>query len=82
MKFVPVPFVQVPPLLVLYCQVAPVSSPVMLIVPLLVMLSVVDAPLSAARARFGAVTEVSMVMVVLFCPGGLVVFPAGSVCLI
>ena len=53
-KLVPVPVVQLVPPLVLYCQVAPVSRPETLTVPLLVMLSLV-LPLLVARASVGLV---------------------------
>ena len=71
MKFVPVPANQVEPLLMLYSQVAPVSSPVMLTVLLLVV------PLATSNP--GAATVVSMVIVALFWL--VVVLPAVSVCL-
>src|SRR3989338_8053494 len=53
-KRLPLPAVQVAPLSVLYCQVAPVSRPLTLTAPLLVILSVLPAPVSAASARVGA----------------------------
>ena len=45
---------QVLPPLVLYCQVAPASIPVTLMVPTLVMPSVALVPSSLARAKVGA----------------------------
>ncbi len=50
----PVPVSQVVPPLMLYCQVAPGSSPLTLTVPLLVMPSVADTPVSTASAAVGA----------------------------
>ena len=45
---------QLAPPLVLYCQVAPASMPVTLMVPTLVMPSLALMPLSIARAKLGA----------------------------
>ena len=59
-KLLPVPVVQLVPPLVLYCQLAPVSRPVTLTVPLLVMPSP-KAPLSTARLRVGAAAVPSSV---------------------
>jgi len=81
-KLVAVPCVQLAPLLVLYSQVAPVSMSVILIVPLLVMLSVANVPVSVCSARLGAVGAVaSMVIGLVFWLGVVVVLPARSVCL-
>jgi len=78
-----VPFVQLLPLSVLYCQVALVSSPVTMTVPLLVMLSVLNLPVSENRVKLGAAGGVvSTVIVLVFWLGVVVVLPARSVCLI
>ena len=53
-KLLPLPVTQVPPPLVLYCQLAPLSRPVTLTVPTLVMASVADKPVSVARSKVGA----------------------------
>ena len=52
-KLLPLPVVQLVPPLVLYCHVAPASSPATLTVPTLVMLSAAT-PLSLARVMVGA----------------------------
>ena len=51
MNVVPVPVLQERPVLVEYCQVAPVSKPLMERLALLVTRSVLELPVSAARAR-------------------------------
>ena len=48
------PSLQFAPLSVLYCQVAPASKPEISILLMLVMPSVLLAPLSVVRARVGA----------------------------
>ncbi len=50
----PVPAIHVVPPLVLYCQAAPGSSPLKLTVPLLVIPSLADAPVSLTSATTGA----------------------------
>jgi len=74
-----VPFVQLLPPSVMYCQVAPVSSPMMLTVPFVVMLSVADVPVSWARARLGAAGGVWSTLMARLV--SLPVLPARSVCL-
>ena len=59
-KLLPAPVVQLVPPLVLYCQVAPASSPVTFTVPLLVIPSPTT-PLSTARLAVGAAAAVSRV---------------------
>ena len=71
---------QLVPPLVLYCQVAPVSMPVTLTVPMLVMPSLAMVPLSVARAKVGAAGAVpSTVMAVALLDGVTVVLLAASV---
>ena len=66
---VPTPGVQLAPASVLYCQVAPLSRPVTLRRPLLVILSAVLVPLSVARLRLGAEGRVlSSFKLLLVCP--------------
>ena len=80
-KVVPVPFVQFAPLLVLYCQVAPVSMLLTLTVTMLVMLSVADAPESVCSVNLGArgavVSSVMAAVLLVAVPR----LPARSVCL-
>ena len=60
-KLLPLPATQLVPPLLLYCHVAPASKPLTLTVPLLVMRSVAELPLSLARATLGAATAESSV---------------------
>jgi len=81
-KLVFVPVVQVPPLLVLYSQVALPSMPMMSSMLLLVTPSVADAPESVCSASPGAAGGVvSTVMAALFWLGMVPRLPARSVCL-
>jgi len=76
---VPVPLDHVVPPLVLYCQVAPVSKPVTVTVPALLMPSVLLAPVSLLRTTLGALGEaLSMVKAAALLLAALVL-PALSV---
>ena len=66
------PLIQLVPLLMEYCQLAPASRPATLIVPLLVFLSVALTPLSLAKTRLEATAVVSTVMVAPSWPLALV----------
>ena len=71
---------QLLPPLVLYCQVAPASMPVTLMVPTLVMPSLLELPSSVARAKVGAAGAVlSIVMAVALLDGVAVTLFAASV---
>ena len=72
---------QVLPPLVLYCQVAPASTPETLTVPTLLMPSLALAPVSVARANVGAAVMVSTVMAAALLDGVTVTLLAASVCL-
>ena len=79
-KDVPVPFVHVPPLLVLNCHEAPVSMPPTFTVPSVVTPSEPLEPVSFASENVGAAGAVlSTVIAALLEPIGLVL-PARSVC--
>ena len=72
---------QVLPLLVLYCHVAPVSTPLTVTLLLLVMLSVLLLPVSAAKANAGVLgAEVSMVQLLVLLLVVAETLPAKSVC--
>ena len=57
-KLAPLPVVQFAPSSMLYCQVAPASSPLTFTVPLLVIWSLSELPLSVASDRPGALGAV------------------------
>ena len=79
-KLFPVPGVQLAPLSALYSQMESFSMALTLIVTILVIPSVADAPESVCSAMTGAAGGVvSMVMAALFWL--VVVLPARSVCL-
>ena len=73
--------VQVPPPLVVYCQVAPNSSPLTFTRPLLVMPSLPELPVSLARANPGVVGGVASTAIVAALLVAVLVLPARSVCL-
>jgi len=58
-KLAPLPVVQFVPPSMLYCQAAPASSPLTFTLPLLVILSLLELPLSVASDRLGALAVVS-----------------------
>ena len=73
------PFIQLAPLSVLYCQVAPVSRPVTFTLPLEVTPSELLDPVSFASERAGAAgAEVSTMIVAALDLAG-PVFPARSI---
>ena len=74
------PVVQLVPLLVLYCQVAPVSIPETLTWPLLVMPSLPLDPVSEASAKVGAAGAVRSTTIAAGFDHGVPGFPARSVC--
>src|SRR6185503_13828219 len=76
-KLVPLPAVQFAPPSMLYCQVAPASSPLTFTVPLLVIWSLLELPLSVASARLGALGAVASR--VIAAPLADAVLPAPSV---
>ena len=72
---------QVLPLLVLYCHVAPASTPLTVTLLLLVMLSVLLLPVSAAKAKAGVLgAEVSIVQPLVLLLVVAETLPAKSVC--
>ena len=77
-KLVPVPVDQVDPASKLYCQVAPASRPPTFIVASFVMPSAPELPVSAARARLGVATVMSVVIAAALLPA-LLRLPATSV---
>ena len=72
---------QVLPLSVLYCHVAPASTPLTVTLLLVVMLSVLLLPVSAAKAKAGVLgAEVSMVQLLVLLLVVAETLPAKSVC--
>ncbi len=75
----PVPATQVAPPSVLYCQVAPGSSPLTVTVPLLVIPSAGDRPVSTASIAAGASGKVVSTVTAL-STDGVPTLPAASAC--
>ena len=75
----PVPVSQVEPLSRLYCQAAPATKPLTLILPLLVVPSLFELPVSTASAKVGvAIAVARSILKASLAP---VVLPAASVAL-
>ena len=71
---------QVLPLLVLYCHVAPASTPLTVMLALLVIPSVLLLPLSAVKAKPGALGGVASTVQLLVLLAAVETLPAVSVC--
>ena len=71
---------QVLPLLVLYCHVAPASTPLTVMLALLVTPSVLLLPLSAVKAKLGALGNVVSIVQLLVLLATVETLPAVSVC--
>ena len=80
-KLVPVPGVKLPPLLTLYCQVAPASRPLTFTVPTPVTPSLLLAPVSEAKTGIGAATAPPTTVMAAGLLLDVPVLPAASTCL-
>ena len=77
---VPVPLVQVPPLLRENCQLAPASRPLMERLGLDVIRSLLDRPVSASRLRSGAEGGLVSTVKAAKLERGALALPAASLC--